>query len=633
MNKALHSKSVCLMFIIYSFCTNAMASALGIASLRLSETDSEYNLTENIEYLQDHQANLSINQILKESSNLQWQVHQGTAPSFGYTQSAIWIKRTLNTDSLSSEASRFVLQIYYSLLDEIDVFYVIDEAVVKHFSTGDTKPFGERAIKHRNFLFPMELTNAKNISLYIRFRTTGSMRLPVSLWTENAFIDHEQRAMAWQGIFVGALLVMLLYNLTLAVFSKDKTYYFYVAFIASELLLFCQFHGLNYQYLWPESPNWNTIALPFIIGTLMTSGVGFVTLFLDLKRQLPKHYPALIVLAFVGIGISLLAFVAPYTIMVRVGSIIIGCLMLYVISITVYLLKRGYRAARFVVLAWCILIVSGFLFLLNANGYASPSFLIENAVQLGSILEVALLSLAFSDRINIERQAKQMAQGALVELQKQANTQLEFMVKERTEELQLANSKLVEINTLDPLTGVKNRGYFNENIDKELKRASRSNTPLTLIMLDIDHFKIINDQHGHPTGDKAIIHIAKILRTIIRRPSDAIARYGGEEFAILLPHTDAAGAFTVAERIRTTIAHKPLQLDALRIEITASLGFHVSLAPANETPQSLIELADTALYAAKHQGRNRVMGSSSGSVTNEIDINDYHNGDTDGSTS
>lgn len=631
MKTALHSNLVCLTFIIYSFCTNAIASSTDIAPLYLNEGQSEYDLAGNIEFLDDPQGDLGIHQLLMAGSKLQWRTHQGTSPSFGYTRNAIWIKRTLSTDQLQPTLARYVLQIHYSLLDEIDVFYVSNGSVEEHFSTGESKPFGERAIKHRNFIFPLTLTNSKNITIYIRFRTTGSMRLPISLWTETAFFDHEQRAMGWQGIFAGALMVMLLYNLTLAIFAKDKTYFFYVAFIASELLIFCQFHGLNYQYLWPESPSWNTIALPFMIGILMTSGVGFVTLFLDLKRQLPKHYPALIVLAFVGIGISLLSFIVPYTIMVRVGSIIIGCLMLYAIGITIYLLKRGYRAARFVVVAWCILVFSGFLFLLNANGYASPSFLIENAVQFGSILEVALLSLAFSDRINIERQAKQMAQGALVEVQKQANTQLEFMVKERTEELQLANSKLVEINTLDPLTGVKNRGYFNENIEKELKRASRSNTPLTLIMLDIDHFKAINDQHGHPTGDKAIIHIAKILRTIIRRPSDAIARYGGEEFAILLPHTDAAGAFTVAERIRTTIAHKPLQLETIRVDITASLGFHVSLTPANETPQSLIEFADTALYAAKHQGRNRVIGSTSGGANHEIDIDDSNIDNTDNS--
>ncbi len=576
--------------------------------LELQDLRHEYSLTLPIEYLEDKSAALTLDDILQENDSALWALNKDTIPNHGYTKSAFWFKRTLSGEHLSATRSRWILEIHYSLLDEIDVYYVSNGKPIQHYSTGDSKPFYQRPIEHRHFLFPLTLEQHQQVTIYLRIKTEGSLRVPATLWGEQAFFDKEQHHLAWQGIFVGALLVMIFYNLALAFFTHEKAYYIYVFFIGTELLTLCQISGLNYQYLWPQSPHWNTLALPFLVALLMALGLTFVREFLNLKSELITHYR----LTYIGSGIGLLLAVSslfgPYSIMVRLNSICIGIAILYGMSLTLYCFFKGFRAARFVVVAWTVLLVSGFIYLANLNGLLPPNFFIANIVQLAGILEVALLSLAFGDRINFEKQAKLMAQKALVEVQRQANLYLEQTVKARTEELQQANQKLQEINTLDPLTQVKNRGYFNDNIDREYQRAIRTKSPLTLIMLDIDHFKQINDQYGHQIGDKAIIHIANILTELIRRPSDAIARYGGEEFAIILPDTDANGANIVAERIRATIEDTPLESEKGSIRITASLGYSTCLPGESESSNTMIAQADEALYAAKHKGRNRVIG-------------------------
>jgi two-component system cell cycle response regulator len=153
----------------------------------------------------------------------------------------------------------------------------------------------------------------------------------------------------------------------------------------------------------------------------------------------------------------------------------------------------------------------------------------------------------------------------------------------------------------DVLTGLYNRRYFNEALDKEVKRSQRSGIPFTLITLDLDHLKQINDNYGHSSGDTAIALIGKVLLANARE-TDIPARFGGEEFALVMPNTDIDGGITVAERIRSVIASKKIEGFG---NITASFGVATYLKHAN-TLKDLVELVDQAMYSAKKNGRNRV---------------------------
>lgn len=155
----------------------------------------------------------------------------------------------------------------------------------------------------------------------------------------------------------------------------------------------------------------------------------------------------------------------------------------------------------------------------------------------------------------------------------------------------------------DPLTKANNRTAFNDCLLREIKRADRTARHLSLIFVDLDHFKAINDDHGHDCGDLALASVAGWLMDSVRG-SDAVFRYGGEEFVIMLSDTDLEGAATIAERIRADIESHALAYGMEVLNITASLG--VSSLTGNDNVESLVKRADAAMYRAKQQGRNRV---------------------------
>lgn len=178
---------------------------------------------------------------------------------------------------------------------------------------------------------------------------------------------------------------------------------------------------------------------------------------------------------------------------------------------------------------------------------------------------------------------------------------------EMTRQLQHANQELLQLSQQDGLTGLSNRRHFDSVLAAEHARASRHHHALTLILIDIDHFKRLNDRHGHLFGDDCLRQLAAVLLSFSQRPGDLAARYGGEEFALILPEISLEQSRQLAERLRQTIAALVVPTDAGEpVCFTASLGLIHTEQACLHTPESLIHQADLALYRAKQQGRNRV---------------------------
>jgi diguanylate cyclase (GGDEF)-like protein len=175
------------------------------------------------------------------------------------------------------------------------------------------------------------------------------------------------------------------------------------------------------------------------------------------------------------------------------------------------------------------------------------------------------------------------------------------------EQLAQQNARLAELAAIDDLTGTKNRRRFREDLDLLVAQAIRMGTPLSLVILDIDHFKIYNDTHGHPAGDALLKWVGMTLRSAVRS-HDVVARYGGEEFVVLLPATNANEAVEVAERLRLAVSLGPPS----EFAVTASFGV-ATLGPATPTPSALVEHADQALYRSKHAGRDQITHYQEGS--------------------
>lgn len=174
--------------------------------------------------------------------------------------------------------------------------------------------------------------------------------------------------------------------------------------------------------------------------------------------------------------------------------------------------------------------------------------------------------------------------------------------------LEKAKHNLLKLSLTDPLTQVANRRRFDEYINIELNRAYRDKIPLSVVMCDIDFFKIYNDTYGHISGDSCLKEVANVIKSALKRPSDFLARFGGEEFALVMPNTDIAGALNIAENIRTSMMNKRIKNENSSVSqyVTLSLGVSTVFPGRNVTPDEIINEADKALYQAKNKGRNRV---------------------------
>jgi len=189
----------------------------------------------------------------------------------------------------------------------------------------------------------------------------------------------------------------------------------------------------------------------------------------------------------------------------------------------------------------------------------------------------------------------------LTKLARQAMSLIELRAK--TRQLKAAYDDLEQLATIDELTGLLNRRALMTKLDVEFERSKRYGANLALVLIDLDHFKQINDRHGHLAGDAALRDVGALLRHRIRA-TDIAGRYGGEELCLLLPETDMAGASRIANALREMIEN--IEFLGTRGKLTASFGISVYQTARTDTPERLIEAADRALFRAKHGGRNRV---------------------------
>ena len=329
--------------------------------------------------------------------------------------------------------------------------------------------------------------------------------------------------------------------------------------------------------------------------------------------ELPERWPAgnRVSLALIGffVLLGLASIWLPYSTSTPLASRAVLFGVIWIIVAAVVMLRRDYRPARLFLLAWSLFLLGTAMFTLLAFGLVPRNFWTQNGVQIGSALEMLLLSLALGARYAGLRNEN-------IRIVQQANEQLERSVIDRTKQLRTAMAQLGEANVQlrdysqrDPLTGVYNRRHFRDAFEQALNARMDNGKPLALLLLDLDHFKRINDSYGHLAGDDCLHYAARSMEDVVMPHGGLVARFGGEEFVAVLPGAEAQQALQIAEAVRLRIQQSPVSTGGHSIRLSASIGVHTVIEGHQATPEDVIRIADEALYRAKGDGRNCVRHS------------------------
>jgi len=408
--------------------------------------------------------------------------------------------------------------------------------------------------------------------LYVRVESIDPMVIAIELVTaQQAQVDRQWLQYAY-GFIYGFLLALIAYNGMLFLGLRDSRYFFYSLYLSALICLDLAYTGHGLAYLWTRQPHLQRYLILLLMAAFSSSGLLFASRFLALTEHSPRVVPWLrwgsvtVLLGLVGCAVADLHAVATW-----LAFGFFGIFTVCMAGLGLLTLRRGHAAGRYFLIAVLCGMVGGFTTMLTVLGLIPYTSFTFHALEMGVILEATLLALALAYQMRQHQSDSLTAQ---------------------------------HMASHDPLTGLYNRRAFLERAQPIWSMAGRGERPLSMILLDLDHFKQINDLYGHDAGDKALLQSAQLLAKACRI-GDVLARWGGEEFIILLPETDIEQACTFADRLRQQFSAQVLSLGDKSVAITASFGVaqrdsHISL-------EGLIKAADVALFDAKHAGRNRVV--------------------------
>tara|TARA_R110001592_G_scaffold138511_5_gene357770 strand:- start:78190 stop:80835 length:2646 start_codon:yes stop_codon:yes gene_type:complete len=526
--------------------------------------DAVVHLGKELNYFEDKDNAFSLESIL-ELNDSSWAQSSVLIPNFGYTDSSYWFRLKLSTHNVSVNK---ILAIQYALLDYIELFVLENGELKQTFLTGDTFPFSQRPIRHRDFLFPLQVEANQSLDIYIKVRTQGSLQVPIEIWEADDFIWQDQDELLIKAIYYGMLIVLVVYNLFLFLSIRERSYLYYGGLVVSVLGLMSGAYGFLYQYLYPTSPYIHELSMLLAVPSVMLFAGLFASYFLSLPKVAPRlnnlviFFNILFALSVVG------AFVLPYDISTRVSVFLAIPSSLVIMFAGPYAWYKGQTSARFFTYAWAFLITGIVVSASSKFGFLPRNSFTEHALSWGSAIEALLLSFALADRFNRERQDKIKAQQAQLEEETQRKT---------------AEAKLYTQATHESLDGFPNSVLFQQMLYRLLYIYPENSPQFSLLYIHLDGIQEVSKTLGHANADivlglfsKRLLRLdncyekAELIETT-QQNEFYFAHIEKGLFAHVIANTELNSAVEYAHELMLLLA-EPIEYKSMKLDLGLSIG-------------------------------------------------------------
>lgn len=556
-------------FVMFFWISPVSAEKLDVA------TEYKESIGQYFQFYQSANSHTTMHDAFDAFRNGHFALSGNSVINFGIGSKPVWL--ALQVSNSGKIAIHRNLLFENAWLDKIDVYFFQQDQLINSYHTGDSLLFSERPLDHRFFVMEHDFAQGET-TILIRIESTDAMVLPIYFMSTEKLNDNDRVQAYSYGFMYGVILALVAYNFMLYIGLRTTPYLFYSIYLLFFLALNAAYTGHGYQWLWPESPQWQQWANPVLIMACTVSGFAFALHFLAIKIAWPRIYHAIIV--------SCVGFSASILLAMLIGNLVIALFISFVFIFFFYVstvvlgaisLRADNRFAKYFLLASIFTICGGTITANAVWGFIPFNWFTYRAADIGMMADAIFLALALAERFNINQSEK------------------------------LAAERMAGI---DLLTNLNNRRSFYKFVQPIWAMSLRSKSNTSVIILDIDHFKLFNDNYGHALGDRVLVQLSETLQKEARS-GDILARWGGEEFLVFLPETRLTDAVAIAERMRKKIATIQIPTDKEeKLSFTASLGVASTL-NVNVSLDELISKADQQLYRAKKQGRNCVCSDPS----------------------
>ncbi|WP_191486316.1 hybrid sensor histidine kinase/response regulator [Pseudomonas sp. FEN] len=391
---------------------------LSASAVEFDESTQSLPLGRVMQVFEDAGGQADIAQVASAAMAARFHSHDKASLNAGYSLSAFWLKLDLAYRPKDPNVRRiWLLELAYPPMKHIEL-YVPDANGGYRLAqrSGNELPFASRPIKQNNYLFELDFAPNESKTVYLRLQTEGSMQAPLTLWSMQAYLEDQPLRLYVLGLIYGVLLGMLVYNLFIYLSVRDTSYLYYIFYIASFGCYQLSVNGAATEYFWPNNPWWASASTPFFIGLAGFFGCQFTRSFLLTAAHSRWLDRLLLLLMVYSTVVTALSLMTGYALALRLATVLALAFTVTIFVAGISAWYCGLRVARYFIIAWSAFLLGGLVNTLMVLGYLPNVFLTMYASQIGSALEVGLLSLALADRINTMRE--QQAQTLLESGQK-----------------------------------------------------------------------------------------------------------------------------------------------------------------------------------------------------------------------